>query len=332
MPSYTFCDYDALPAESTRASSLVPNQFHKLCPGAHVRSGDGSSSSSTTYRPFGRPRCGDGSNFAFFASRPSQRRANDRKVLIEFQGGGACWDEETCEMQEEMLAYPEYFDDFVGLGCSEIEYGAAEQNGYLLSMLCSKKVGNTDFREYNTIIVPYWYVSSLLLSPILYFSRVIHSQNLFSTQDVHIGDAIDVSYDGNNVIQHVGAHNMVRTLNWVFANFPNPTHIFLTGCSAGGNAVPIAYDLINKHYNTFVKGAGGPFPRAVNINAISKCLHSFSFAELFVWLQVLMHPHFTYCTAVTSGLLCLFDAVLFPPVWFSQLESGNDNEKATFQL
>jgi hypothetical protein len=57
---------------------------------------------------------------------------------------------------------------------------------------------------------------------------------------------------------------MIRTLQWVYKNFPTPTHIFLTGCSAGGTAIPIAYDLINKHYNK-----GGL--RLVNINAISEC-------------------------------------------------------------
>jgi len=148
-------------------------------------------------------------------------------------------------MQAGYLSIPEYFDNFVGMSCSEIEYGAAVQGGNPLSLLCAKSVGDTDFREYTTVVVPY------------------------CTQDVHIGDAPSVSYDGNNnAIHHVGAHNMIRTLNWVFQNFPNPTHVFLTGCSAGGTAVPIAYDLINKHYNTFLKGGGGPFPRAVNINAI----------------------------------------------------------------
>jgi hypothetical protein len=88
---------------------------------------------------------------------------------------------------------------------------------------------------------------------------------LLSTQDVHIGDAPNLSYDGSKIVRHVGAHNMIRTLHWVYNNFPNPTDIFLTGCSAGGTAVPIAYDLMNKHYNTFLKGG----PRSVNVNAIS---------------------------------------------------------------
>jgi hypothetical protein len=230
MPStYTYCDDDAQHAEKTKVSSLTPNQFHKLCPGQV----DGASS-------FGQPRCGDGSNYSFFITRPTTGRSNDRKILIEFMGGGACWDSDTCNMQQQYLAFPNSFDALVGMSCSEIEYGFVSQ-GRQLSMLCAKTIGGTDFREYNTIVIPY------------------------CTQDVHIGDSTNVSYNDNDgsssIVHHVGAHNMLRTLQWVYKNFPTPTHIFLTGCSAGGTAIPIAYDLINKHYNK-----GGL--RLVNINAI----------------------------------------------------------------
>ncbi|KAL3816498.1 hypothetical protein ACHAXA_011303 [Cyclostephanos tholiformis] len=79
-----------------------------------------------------------------------------RKIMIEFVGGGACWDEETCGMQKDYLSFPNTFNSFVGMSCSEIEYAAATQGGRSLSMLCSKAIGRTDFREYNTIVVPYW--------------------------------------------------------------------------------------------------------------------------------------------------------------------------------
>lgn len=166
MAIYTYCDDDAYHAESTKASSLTPNQFHKLCPGTHVKFGSSSSSnngdysssssSSTKYAPFGQPRCGDGSNYSFFVSRPLKQYTNDKKLIIEFMGGGACWDDQTCTMQSDMLSVPEYFDNFVGMSCSEIEYGAAVQGGNPLSLLCAKSVGDTDFREYNTVVVPYW--------------------------------------------------------------------------------------------------------------------------------------------------------------------------------
>ena len=231
MTSYAHCPENSLPT-TTHASTLTPNTFHKLCPAQHVSS-----------VPLGQPQCGDGTSFSFFYSRPPARLANTNKILIEFQGGGACWDENTCGMQSTMLTWPEIYDNFIGKSCSEIDYGLqSNAEGTPISMLCAKSVGGTDFREYNTVIIPY------------------------CTQDVHLGDSIQ--YYGDDTVRHVGAHNMWQTLQWIFANFPNPTHIFLTGCSAGGTAVPIAYDLIQKHYNSFLRGAGGFGAKAVDIGVI----------------------------------------------------------------
>jgi len=165
--------------------------------------------------------------------------SNDRKVLIEFQGGGACWNANTCDMGKEYLSVSDSYDNFVGTSCSQVEYGAAAQGGNPLSMLCAKQIGGTDFREYNYVMVPY------------------------CTQDVHIGDSFDVSYEDGSTIHHAGAHNMMSTLRWVFRHFPNPSHIFLTGCSAGGTAVPVAYSVLDRHYNTLLKGG-----RNVQISSI----------------------------------------------------------------
>ncbi len=133
---------------------------------------------------------------------------------------------------------------------------------------------------------------------------------LLSTQDVHIGDAPNLSYDGSNIVRHVGAHNMIRTLNWVYSNFPNPTNIFLTGCSAGGTAVPIAYDLINKHYNTFLKGG----PRSVNVNAISECYMFFLIFRQFTVYGAVLKINIV---ALHSGLLRIFDTTEFSSIWVS---------------
>jgi hypothetical protein len=234
MTSYSHCPTNSLPT-TTPASTLTPNTFYKLCPPIHP---------ATTR--LHQPSCGDGSPFNFFFSRPPLRHlTNHHKLLIEFQGGGACWNERTCSIQNDYLTWNEAYDDFIGKSCSEIEYGLQKSSdGTPLSMLCAKSIGSVDFREYHTIIVPY------------------------CTQDVHLGDSIQYYDDENdnyndNPIKHVGAHNMLSTLQYIYDNFPNPTHIFLTGCSAGGTAVPIAYDLLNRHYNSLVRGG-----RSVNINVV----------------------------------------------------------------
>jgi membrane associated rhomboid family serine protease len=221
------CDSTSIDS-NVPVSLLTPNTFHKICP-----------KQLNKQKPFGQPICGDGGSFAFFISRPPQNKANDDKILIEFLGGGACWDSETCDMMADGLTFPNKMNKFVGLSCSEIQTGVQENyNGkYPINMMCAGTVGDVDFTAYNTIVVPY------------------------CTQDVHVGDSV-MTYDDGSIVRHAGAHNTMSVLRYIFANFKNPTHIALTGCSAGGTVLPIAYDLLNQHYNRFST-------RSVQINTIA---------------------------------------------------------------
>ncbi len=230
--TYEYCDAGALPAEETSISSLEYNKFYKLCPGLHT-AGDG------TFAPLGQPRCGDGSNYAFLVTRPSKETKGQNvtdaggggggeKILIELQGGGACWDALTCTFQKFFLSFPPWNNELVERSCSELG-----------DLICSKNFGGEDLSEYTTIFIPY------------------------CTQDIHMGDSEGTEYG----VKHVGAHNLHRTLQWMFKNFPNPASVFITGCSAGATPLPVVYDLINTHYakSSFPGGEG----KAVNIDVIS---------------------------------------------------------------
>jgi len=206
--TYDFCDADALPAELTTLSSLEYNLFYKLCPGLQQDSNDG------TTLPLGQPRCGDNSNYSFFVTRPAAAAADDHngeKIVIELSGGGACWDSITCTLQSSQLAFPTLLNPFVGASCASFAS---------LDTMCSKTIADIDFTTYNYILLPY------------------------CTQDIHLGDAPSTEYG----VQHVGSHNLYRTLLWIFENYPKPEHIVLTGCSAGATPLPVVYDLINRHY------------------------------------------------------------------------------------
>ena len=192
------CDSNSLPAEKTRASKLTPNTIHKLCP----------STSS-----LGPPICGDGGPFSFYYTSPTKRRSSN-KILIEFMGGGACWDANTCDYQAQMLSMQEGLDNYLGYSCSEIQAaidmndGAYEGQDLPFNMLCAQKLGDDlDLRDYHFIVVPY------------------------CTQDVHIGDN-EIVYDGNgNTVYHRGGRNMLSVLEWVYDNFAHAEHVALTGCS-----------------------------------------------------------------------------------------------------
>ena len=206
--TYDFCDADALPAELTSLSSLEYNRFYKICPGLQQHP-----NGSGSILPLGQPRCGDNSNYSFFLTRP-QTQINggaNEKIIIELSGGGACWDSTTCALQSSQLNYPTLLNPFVGSSCSSVSS--------VVDSLCSKTIAGIDLNEYNYILIPY------------------------CTQDVHLGDST-TEYG----VQHVGGHNLYRTLAWIFENYPNPQHIFLTGCSAGATPLPVVYDLINQHY------------------------------------------------------------------------------------
>ena len=92
-------------------------------------------------------------------------------------------------MQQDYLQVGTYYDDFISMSCSKIEYAAANQGA--LSMLCSKRIRDTDFREYNTFVVPY------------------------CTQDVFIGDSSGFVYEDGLTVNHVGAHNLLAVLRYM---------------------------------------------------------------------------------------------------------------------
>ena len=221
--THEHCDADALPAETTAAADLAMGAFHKICPGEHAASEAGIAV------PLGRPRCGDGSSYSFLFHAPAAvptaatGSAGGEKVLIELAGGGACWDGDTCEAQSWGLSFPSFFvDPLVGTSCSD----ASDAFG---TLLCDRGVGSAiDFSLYNFVFVPY------------------------CTQDVHMGDNANSSHG----VRHVGAHNLYRTVRWVLENFPNPSHVVLTGCSAGATPLVVAYDLINSHYSSTAAGGG----------------------------------------------------------------------------
>ena len=217
--------YDSCVSTEHSPKNLTPNTFHKICPEA-------------TDEKLGQPICGDGTSFSFAYTSPTQRKSNEEKIVIEFQGGGACWDDQSCAQAGDRLSFPDSINNFIGYSCSAAAYGSGNVDGYPINFLCDTTIGDTDLSNYHYILVPY------------------------CTQDVHLGDNTAYYEEGETTYHH-GAHNMMSVLRWVYQHFSNPSHILLTGCSAGGSPLPVVYDLVYHHYNSFLKGG-----RTVNINTI----------------------------------------------------------------
>ena len=153
--SYASCDeYSTLSSKS--ASALTPNTFHKICPPVLPED-----------ETLGQPICGDGTAFSFFYTSPTQRLVNKDKIIIEFMGGGACWDANTCDAQSSQLTFPESLNNFAGYSCSEAEYGMETA----ANLLCTSKFGDVDMTgktELQASCCNYWIIFNTARASMIY--------------------------------------------------------------------------------------------------------------------------------------------------------------------
>jgi len=136
------------------------------------------------------PMCSDGSPWVFFTKRGSVN-----KLVMYYQGGGACWDYLTCGAVKPYKQTAGPNDD-----PSRATTGFADLND-----------PRNPFRDWNAVFVPY------------------------CTGDVHWGDATYVhELNGSQVtIQHKGFVNAQVAEKWAREHFVAPEQVFVTGSSAG---------------------------------------------------------------------------------------------------
>lgn len=159
-----------------------------------------------------RTTCALGTSFAFFVEV-----GDPRKVMVYFQGGGACWDAATCDPRSKTRMY-------------KPAVGEREQP-YRTGLLDLANPENP-VRDFTKVFVPY------------------------CTGDVHLGArtvAFDVPATASDsahlfVIHHSGIANAVAALDWVYAHVPSPQTIFVTGESAGSIPTPVYAAAVSKHY------------------------------------------------------------------------------------
>jgi hypothetical protein len=136
--------------------------------------------------------CARETPFQFFV-RPAEDTNTD-KLLIYFQGGGACWDLFTCSAGGTGM-----FDNIVNSAADEV----GVYNGIFDFENASNPVA-----DYNMIFISY------------------------CTADVHIGDAV-ADYGARLVLHHNGYNNSMAALNWTYENFDALSEIVVAGTSAG---------------------------------------------------------------------------------------------------
>jgi hypothetical protein len=185
--------------------------------------------------------CGNGTPYRFFVNRTP---LTSRTIVI-FEGGGACFGQQTCvadlmhrgapENGVLMASNPEgialnYMSSLVsptpsgGLTINQSALGLATPFMDRLGLL-----GKVQTQAWNIVFLPY------------------------CTGDIHIGNKINIysDYDPSHakVQYHRGYVNSKFAAAWMAANMPRPDKLFVTGYSAGGYGAAANYDTLRRTLN-----------------------------------------------------------------------------------
>jgi hypothetical protein len=196
--------------------------------------------------------CGNGSQYKFF-----MRRTSSPNLLFFFEGGGACWDYDTCSGRAGVLgaANPngianDYMTQFTAKYVSPIVNGA--DPGLPLR-------SRTDLptRDWNVVYMPY------------------------CTGDVHIGNSQATYTDATGQEpplpwRHNGYANTLAAAEHARTVFPGVQKLLVTGFSAGGTATSSAYYFVRNAIQPqrgYLLNDSGPIYLAPNLNFRSRELH-----------------------------------------------------------
>jgi len=159
----------------------------------------------TKIEPGGETICSRGTPFVYFVHPGTVNR-----LVVYFQGGGACWNAKTCSLKG---IFKETADDS--------DNPAGKPKGIL-------DLENPDnpFKDWFFVFIPY------------------------CTADIHWGNNTETYKSGDQdvVIHHDGFVNVSAVLDWIQANFEKPDKIFVSGCSAGSYGSIMGAPHIQKLY------------------------------------------------------------------------------------
>ena len=179
-------------------------------------------------------QCSDGSDWSFYAREGT---AGASKVMVLFEGGGACWNELTCTPATGVYKR-QVADGRDGYGATTL----ADLDGVFDATNPANPLA-----DYTVIFIPY------------------------CTGDTHLGNA-EVAYGDDLVIQHRGAINSRAAMNWVVDTYPDVDELFVTGMSAGSVPTPLFAGLLADELPdarvVALADASGAYPTAPEISAV----------------------------------------------------------------
>ena len=161
-------------------------------------------------RPAGATVCSRGTPFVFFV-----RRGRRDRVAIEFQGGGACWSDETCALSKS--TFSENID-------GDRKFFAAAADAQRARRIATDAPPLPPVGEGDDL-------SSGLVDVASEYADWTYIYVPYCTGDLHWGNAT-VTYAGGVTIEHRGAVNADAAASWMRQSCPHPTSSG-GGCSAG---------------------------------------------------------------------------------------------------
>ena len=193
--AFTACQQEtATPSDTTQNAKVsvtspeTPTDWQKISPAANTT-------------------CSDGSPYSFFV-----RQGDPNKLLVYFQGGGACWFRQNCDPQMS----PSY----------SIRVGNIDRANFGIFNLDNP---DNPFKDHTTVFAPYC-------------TADVH----MGASDTVYPPVEDGQTD--LVIRHQGRANVEAVLQWTYEHVPSPQNIFVTGSSAGAIPSPLYTALIADHY------------------------------------------------------------------------------------
>jgi Pectinacetylesterase len=191
-------------------------------------SGPGPAAASEWERivPGGDCECADGSEFYFF-----ELRADPTKVVLFLEGGGACWDPETCAFTTE--------------DSTTYTWNATNEDRAFRGGIFNRANPDNPFADFTFIFVPY------------------------CTGDVHLGN-VTREYSPELTVEHNGFVNGTTALTYLVENYPDATQVVVAGASAGSVAAPVygglVADLLPDAQVTVVADGSGAYPNDPDVN------------------------------------------------------------------
>jgi hypothetical protein len=183
----------------------------------------------TKVAPGGGCKCADGSEFAFW-----ERRADPTKVVLFLDGGGACYDAETCAFTALGNPGEENYD-------WKITDDPADEGG-----IFDFTRADNPFRGYSFIYVP------------------------SCTGDAHLGN-VTRKYSPKLTVEHKGYVNGMASLTHLAENYPDATQVVVVGKSVGSIASPVygglVADLLPDAQVTVFGAQSGHVPDDPDLNA-----------------------------------------------------------------